>query len=55
MKSVIIAEDDEKVRETYARAVKHFSGGQAEVEEVGNGATLVEKMREREREREIMT
>ena len=47
MKSVIIAEDDEKVRETYARAVKRFSGG-AEVHEVGDGETLVEKVRERE-------
>ena len=47
MKSVIIEDDEEKVRQTYARAVKYFSGGQAEVEEVGDGATLVEKMRER--------
>jgi len=47
MKSVIIAEDDEKVRETYARAVKRFSGG-AEVHEVGDGETLVEKVRERD-------
>ena len=54
MKSVIIADDDEKVRETYARAVKHFSGGQAEVEEVGDGATLVEKMRERERDYDLI-
>lgn len=48
MKSVIIAEDDDAVRQTYARAIKYFSGGQAEVEEVGDGTTLVEKMRERE-------
>jgi len=48
MKSVIIADNEEKVRQTYARAIKHFSGGQAVVEEVGDGATLVERMRERE-------
>lgn len=47
MKSVIIADDNDKVRKTYARAVKHFSGG-AEVDEVGDGASLVEKVRERD-------
>ena len=44
--TIIIAEDDDKVRETYIRAIRHFS--KTEVEGVSNGRDLVEKVKERD-------
>jgi CheY-like chemotaxis protein len=46
MKPIIIADDEEKVREMYASTIRRFT--KAEIDEVGNGIELVEKVRQKD-------